>query len=323
MNRYPVRVLICCVVFLAAGCTPTSSGRPEVILRAAAQPEVPPGGSPLGLYVDTPSEIRTAYWRFEESSYRINAGEDLKGALVRELRRRGFRIVPLESDPETTAYPETLAGAVTLRVPPPKTENEPPTLLLQAPVRVYDSRRRKLAEFDLRTRVSRPVEGPLEKHLRGIWQSAYNDMIERFTGSWDMLIASGPEVGLVTAWGIPQGVRFRPGDPNQLENTTAMDSLNPIILKMREFKNIGLLIEVHVFPEPPPPAGKGQKPPEALGPEALAVGRGGALRRYVSEWGIGADRITVKVRDREVPLVPPDTPASHQVNNRIDFVLVR
>ncbi len=343
MNWLKLRTTLWVAVlaFACGACANTARGaRGETVLKPEMPSEVPPPGTtPFGLYVDKPSEVRTGYWRFADESYRVNAGEDFLNTINWELRRRGFAVVILEQDPEAVAYVSPLAGAVSLKIVPPKMENDPPTIVFQAEAKIYDSGRRKLAEIDLRNRVSRDISGDREQFLQGIWREALKDLSGRFSAGWDQFISpdSARKGALSTAWNLPLDVRFKPNDPNQLENAAVMDSLNPLILKLRENKNVGLTIELHVYPEPPapepaaPPRKPGQKaaapkpapPAPAISPESLAVGRGGALRRYVSEWGIGADRITVKIRGQEVPLVPMTQPGAARTNNRIDFVLTR
>ncbi len=306
---------------LLSGCAGSQAGRgrDEAVLRPPAEAELPAGSVPLGLYIDKPSELRTIYWRYDDGNYRINAGEDFLTLVTRELRRHGFMVIVLEKDPESAPYSAPMAGALALKIVPAKTENSPATLIFQAEVKVFNADRRKLAEMDLRSRVSRNADRDRRKVLESIWQESFREIQGRFVSNWDEFIAadSAQKGKLATAWSLPLDVRFRPGDPNQLENAAVMESLNPLILKLREHKNISLSIELHSFPEPVA-AGS-----PAVNPESLAVGRGGALRRYVSEWGIGADRITVKVRDQEVPLVPKDQKGAARINNRIDFVLTR
>ncbi len=320
------------LLLAAAGCAPKVPGAREETLLKPELREAPAGKTPLGLYVDKASSLRTAYWRFQEDSYRANLGEDILSQFGASLAGRGFSVVMLDGDPETEAYPGPLAGAVALRVLPAKTETDPLVIVFQAGAKIYNAERRKMADLDLRSRIEKPAAKSPEKPLRGLWNQCLQEIDGKFTGAWDLFISpeSASKGRLVSAWNLPYDIRFKPGDPNQLENTAAMDSLNTLILKMREHKNVGLDIEVHVFPEPPSPPPqpvKGKaKPapaPAALSPETVAVGRAGALRRYVSEWGIGADRISVNVRVKEVPLVPETQPGSDRVNNRIDFVLKR
>jgi len=321
------------ILLAAGGCAPKVPGAREETLLKPELREAPAGKTPLGLYVDKASSLRTAYWRFQDDSYRANLGQDLVSQLGAGLAERGFSVVMLDGDPETEVYPGPLAGAVALRVLPAKTETDPLVIVFQAGVKIYNADRRKMADLDLRSRIEKPAAKNPGKPLREIWNQCLQEIDGKFLGAWDLFTAPGSAAQgkLASAWNLPYDIRFKPGDPNQLENTAAMDSLNTLILKMREHKNVGLDIEVHVFPEPlppPPPAkGKGKTgaapAPAALSPETLAVGRAGALRRYVSEWGIGADRISVNVRVKEVPLVPEAQPGSARVNNRIDFVLKR